>query len=115
MSELSVRETAARAIWEHDHRRPTPAFPTGDPYVDDPYYCRGEDVLAAVADHDGLAGVLAAHVQHEEQAIVDGHVWCASCDTQIGDWTRERGIEALDAMWTAHLVDVVRAWLRGES
>jgi hypothetical protein len=44
----SLAITAARAIWAHDHRHPAPDFPTGDPYVDDPYLCRARDAVGAV-------------------------------------------------------------------
>jgi histidine triad (HIT) family protein len=57
--------------------------------------------LAAVADHDGLAPLLRAHTYHE---------WAQDCRCRIA------GDDAMDGDdWAAHLADVVRAWLRGES
>jgi hypothetical protein len=82
--ELSVRETAARALGERF------AVPIEWADVD--------AVLAAVADHDGLAVVLA---QHRE--CVCG---CGTCD-------RCPPMEA--HTYAAHLADVVRAWLRDPS
>lgn len=117
MTDLSLRETAARALWEHDHWHPAPAFSTGDPYVDDSYYCRGEDVLAAVAAHDGLAEVLSEHggVQWDEDDGVWS--WRCSCDAVLFGsegapaFLTVPGVKFLTLAHAAHLADVVRAWL----
>lgn len=105
MSGLSVRETAARALFAWNTGR-TPYFVITSEFgrevdADDPYQPITDAVLAAVAAHDGLAPLLRAHTYHE---------WAQDCRCRIA------GDDAMDGDdWAAHLADVVRAWLRGES
>lgn len=98
MSELSVRETAAWAVREaiRLNERAT--------WLD-----TADAALAAAADHDGLAGVLAGALMQPTRAPLNQH------DPETGDcvscpWP----VHALPAPdIAAHLADVVRAWLRG--
>lgn len=108
MSELSVRETAARAagavLWNVSNypERAQAAMlgqdtgPLRDKVAD--------AVLAAVADHDGLADVLRTH--HHNYDSDCGRDFGCSCGA-IDDYDES------DTDHAAHLADVVRAWLRG--
>jgi hypothetical protein len=105
MSEPSVRETAARAYTEHL---------IGWAMADNEWEAARSSTevaamgaaLAAVAAHDGLADVLGRH-QPMRAGDDAGRRWveCSGCDETTTDLDR----------FTAHLADVVRAWLRGES
>lgn len=110
MSELSVRETAARALAQLglDEDWPTNEALGGNPTGtrDDEFRASMLDdadaVLAAVADHDGLADVLMAH-----RLVIDSD-GAESCYAE--DWNETDG-----ARYETHLADVVRAWLRDPS
>lgn len=109
---MSVRETAARALFAWNTGR-TPYFVITSEFgrevdADDPYQPITDAVLAAVADHDGLADVLVKHGRYHT-AVVGDDLWCATCDRIIGHADHREDHHA------AHLADVVRAWLRGES
>lgn len=97
MSELSVREMAAWAV------RETVRLNERATWLD-----TADAVLAAVAAHDGLAEVLREHGR-DHTAVVGDDLWCATCDRIIGHADHREDHHA------AHLADVVRAWLRGES
>lgn len=106
MSELSVRETAARAagavLWNvSNYPERTQAAMLGQDTG--PLRDKVTDaVLAAVADHDGLADVLMAH-----RLVIDSD-GAESCYAE--DWNETDG-----ARYETHLADVVRAWLRDPS
>lgn len=108
MSELSVRETAARALAQLG---PDEDWPTNEALGGNPTGTRDDEfrasmlddadaVLAAVADHDGLADVLQGH-----RSCPCGCDRC-QCGSSIG---------AESTPFAAHLADVVRAWLRDPS
>lgn len=41
-----IVQQMASAMWDHDHKASEAGlFPTGDPYMDDPYMCRADDAL----------------------------------------------------------------------
>jgi microsomal dipeptidase-like Zn-dependent dipeptidase len=101
MSDLSVRETAARAA-----QKILPGAPGIARNVSDA-------VLAAVADHDGLAGVLRGH-RIVLRLYLGGYrreFTCACAASWIADgWSQETQPDL-----AAHLADVVRAWLKGDA
>lgn len=105
---MSVRETAARALFAWNTGR-TPYFVITSEFgrevdADDPYQPITDAVLAAVADHDGLADVLRTH--HHDYDSDCGRDFGCSCGA-IDDYDES------DTDHAAHLADVVRAWLRG--
>lgn len=112
MSELSVRETAARALWiaeqETDRNRAAAARywdqdDLCDAVIPRPIYRHQADaVLAAVADHDGLAGVLRGAIDWDFIEVF------------AGEPDEPSPHPTPDAL-IAHLADVVRAWLRDQT
>ena len=124
MSEPSVRETAARAAFEmnpprhrHDGSDATWHEATVSPWAG--HWVRevemarrqGDAVLAAVADHDGLADVLRGH--RVRLVSCGGKIAGAACSC---DWQTDHGWspEGAQRRADAHLADVIRAWLRGD-
>lgn len=94
--ELSVRETAARALFG---KRWTGMTFGRHPDLEDECREVATAVLAAVADHDGLADTLEACA------------WQGSGPD--GPICREHGpIGRLPYRWADHVADVVRAWLK---
>lgn len=113
MSELSVRETAARALAQlgPDEDWPTNEALGGNPTGtrDDEYRAAMLDdadrVLAAVAAHDGLADALRAVLTADGVDDVGGiHHWRCEHPKVYGPCT------CFDEL-LAHLADVVRAWM----
>lgn len=107
---MSVRETAARALFAWNTGR-TPYFVITSEFgrevdADDPYQPITDAVLAAVADHDGLADVLRGHQERVTTMKGRRPILLCECGHEL-HFSAEA--EA------AHLADVVRAWLRGES
>lgn len=94
-TDMSVRETVARALFD------TTTYNRWAAHDQETVGRAADAVLAAVAAHDGLAPLLRAHTYHN---------WVQDCRCRIA------GDDAMDGDdWAAHLADVVRAWLRGES
>lgn len=105
MSELSVRETAARALFG---KRWTGMTFGRHPDLEDECREVATAVLAAVADHGGLADALRGHLLRWHRA--SGQAACArqGCGFEV------RGVGGESDLFTAeaaHLADVVRAWM----
>lgn len=101
-ADVNVTEKVARALWEHDQKRPTPPFPTGDPEVDETDLCRADDALSALADPEvlaGIAGVLREHGWVYTQPVTASRCACGERPddmaghqaTAVADWLRGRG------------------------
>lgn len=98
-ADLTPRETVARALaddWNPDR----------DPILTAMFRDYAQTVLTALADHPGLVGVLAAH-RHSYDSDCGMDYGC-SCGA-IQDY------DEADTDHTAHLADVIGAWLRGAS
>lgn len=108
-----MRETAARAIYETE---PLPGVPTWDMLASESdewplslarvetkrRHSQADAVLAAVADHDGLAEVLRGHQERETTMKGRRPILLCECGHEL-HFSAEA--EA------AHLADVVRAWM----
>lgn len=117
MTDLTVRETAARAIYETE---PLPGLRTWDALVAESdewpdglarvetkrRHEQADAALAAVAAHDGLAEVLRRHRPIAAgDNVHESWVECSGCDETAAD---------IERFIAAHLVDVVRAWIKGQ-
>lgn len=118
MTDLSPRETAARALWiaeqESDRNRAAAArywdqADLSDAVIPRPTYRhQAASALAAVAAHDGLADALRGHSPVLSTHPTTHIVCCDDCEWVAPD------ANSLWPEFADHLADVVRAWMTGD-